>query len=194
MFVINTLPLWGDYGRLLIAGMTGYLDRSNGRLQLLRTGPFVPPLCISGMADLIATPAMCDRLQSAAGVRGFTPIEKVKVVRLDWHTWNLTQENPPAALWGEPERPLIDGTDDQELRQAIGDMFEVLLDEDGDIEHRSGPDGTDVYRFRSPPLKNFDLFRARTLGGDGMVVCTSNFAEGLPADVARWLELVALTI
>lgn len=46
---------WGDYGAILVSGMTAHLGREDGLLQLERTGPFVPPLFMPGVGDIVVT-------------------------------------------------------------------------------------------------------------------------------------------
>ena len=68
---------WGDYGNILLTGMTSHLDREDGRLQLERTGPFVPPIALSGIADIVVTDAFRSALE-ASGLTGlrFQPVIK----------------------------------------------------------------------------------------------------------------------
>ena len=48
---------WGDYGLILIHGMSCHLPRENGLIQLERTGPFIPPMTIPGTGDVVLTQA-----------------------------------------------------------------------------------------------------------------------------------------
>ena len=45
--------LWGDYGSMLIGGMSGHLPRRDGLIQLERTGPFVPPMTFPGIGVVV---------------------------------------------------------------------------------------------------------------------------------------------
>jgi hypothetical protein len=44
---------WGDYGNILVHGMSAHAGRSmDGRIRLERTGPFVPPITFPGIGDI----------------------------------------------------------------------------------------------------------------------------------------------
>jgi hypothetical protein len=44
---------WGDYGDMLQHGMAH--RRTDGRLALERTGPYVPPITMPGIGDVVVT-------------------------------------------------------------------------------------------------------------------------------------------
>jgi hypothetical protein len=52
----NAPAPWGDYGDMLVSG-DDRRPRGRGRLPLLRVGPFVPPITITGISDLLVTDA-----------------------------------------------------------------------------------------------------------------------------------------
>ena len=72
---------WGDYGCILLSGMTSHLERQNGLLQLERTGPFVPPISLPGIADIVVTNDF-KHLLEGSGLTGFTfqPVIKKHIV------------------------------------------------------------------------------------------------------------------
>jgi len=91
--VENGAAPWGDYGDLLVSGMTARND--DGRLEIERTGPFVPPITISGLWTVVVTDAFRGELERSH-LRGisFEPVAKKRIVALDWRRWNLEADKP----------------------------------------------------------------------------------------------------
>lgn len=119
---------WGDYGRVLISGLTAY-PGEDGRLPVERTGPFVPPITIAGISDLLVTDAFRDSL-ARSSLRGFTFREAVvkRVVKLDWQAWDATAEDPvkyPAG--GEPENYVLGRKHNPDVAAAVGRLWEVVI-------------------------------------------------------------------
>lgn len=61
----NAKMPWGDYGSMLLSGMTSHLPRKNGLLQLERTGPFVPPITLSGVDEIVVTDTFKRQLEQS---------------------------------------------------------------------------------------------------------------------------------
>ena len=128
---------WGDYGRILVHGMTAHLGREkteNGRLQLERTGPFVPPITFPGIGDIVVTDEMKQAMEKA-GFRGvsFHPVFKVHFVEVPWHTWDLESDDPEFyPEEGEPEGYILDKEHSPKVADAVGDLWEVVYDREGD--------------------------------------------------------------
>jgi hypothetical protein len=82
---------WGDYGAILASGMSAHLGRKNGLIQLEGTGPFVPPISLPGIGDIVVTDTFRRELESS-GLTGFTfaPLIKARVVELRWEMWDRT--------------------------------------------------------------------------------------------------------
>lgn len=127
----RTKAPWGDYGNMLVHGMTGYLGRdSRRRLQLQRTGPFVPPITMPGVGVVV----VCDRVRERLGSSGLTGLQfradiLKQVVELDWEGWDRTaclpRRLPPG---GEPENYFLRGRHRPELAKGIGPLWEVYSD------------------------------------------------------------------
>lgn len=102
---------WGDYGDILISGMTAHLERQNGLQQLERTGPFIPPLVNSGLWDIVVTDRVKKNLQDSGLVEiSFRRVLKKHIVELDWTSWDLSLEEPRIfADSGEPEDYILAG-------------------------------------------------------------------------------------
>ncbi|SRR5260370_13651023 len=96
---------WGDYGHILQHGIAAHLPSADGRLALERAGPYIPPITLPGIGDIVLT-SEAQKLLELSALSGFSflPVEKTLVVELHWETWNLDAEQPaefPES--GEPE-------------------------------------------------------------------------------------------
>lgn len=121
---------WGDYGDILLCGMTAHQPRTlDGLLQLERTGPFVPPVTQSGPGDLLVTDVFRTKLEESplAGL-GFRPVRKTRIVRLEWEHWDQAADHPQEYPdGGEPEDYILSRPHDPELAAQIGSLWEVVL-------------------------------------------------------------------
>jgi hypothetical protein len=157
---------WGDYGSILMHGMTAHLPRdSNGSLQLERTGPHIPP--ISFPFAIIFTDAAMNKLEGS-GLSGFSfkAVKLARIVRLDWHLWDINAKEPkhyPSAD-GEPEGYILDRKDSTELALKMGPLWELIL-QPGATEVRIRNEmhswKDDIF-IESGSLKGLDFFRADT--------------------------------
>src|SRR5215510_7430409 len=94
--VEKPLLRWGDYHYILVHGMSCHLVRVDGRIQLERTGPFVPPISFPGISDLVVTNAFRRELENSRLIGlHYQPIIKKLIVKSDWHKWDQTAEEPP---------------------------------------------------------------------------------------------------
>jgi hypothetical protein len=59
----NVQSNWGDYGDILLSGMTAHLERNENCLQLERTGPFQPNIIESGIGNLLITNSFKEKMQ-----------------------------------------------------------------------------------------------------------------------------------
>ena len=127
---------WGDYGDILFSGMTSHLSRKGGYLQLERTGPFVPPITTSGIGNVVVTEEFKKQLQLSgmSGLR-FQPVIKTHIVQLEWEQWDKTASEPPEyPQSGKPEDYILERSHSPELAEAIGNLWEVQLQEHAEIE------------------------------------------------------------
>jgi hypothetical protein len=86
---------WGDQGDILVHGMSLRLGRREGSIQLERTGPFVPPISLPGMHDVIVSDPVRRALASSLPRLVFRPVVKARIVRLEWERWELVSEVVP---------------------------------------------------------------------------------------------------
>lgn len=132
-FTIQGRPImasdWGDYGDILQHGMTAHLSRVAGRLSLERTGPFIPPITLPGIGDIVLTSSARGLLEGS-GLSGFSfvPVEKMLIVELHWEAWNLDADEPaefPDS--GEPEDYVLGKPHSPSAAEALGNLWEVAI-------------------------------------------------------------------
>jgi len=124
---------WGDYGRILLTGMTGHLDRQDGLLQLEHTGPFLPSMIISGIDDLLVDDTTKIKIEQSE-LRGFEflPVIKRHISIVDWTTWDYNSEDPnfyPDN--GEPENYILELPHSQTLADEMKNVWEVVCKVNG---------------------------------------------------------------
>jgi hypothetical protein len=122
-------PSWSDYGQILEHGMTAHLRREGGRLMLERTGPFIPPITLPGIGDIVLTSSARELLLSS-GLSGFDfrPVRKALVVELHWEQWDLDAEAPelyPES--GEPEDYILGQPNSATASTALGELWELVV-------------------------------------------------------------------
>jgi hypothetical protein len=121
---------WGDYGNILISGLVGR-DEESGLLVIHRTAPFVPPISVAGLHSPVVVTDSFRRELAASGLTGFgfQPVVKQRIVRLAWERWDRGATEPaeyPAE--GEPENYVLGRQHDPELAEAIGPLWELLVE------------------------------------------------------------------
>ena len=160
---------WGDYGDVLIHGMTSHLSRTvDGRLQLERTAPFVPPISFPGISDLVVTDECKRKLENSKLVGfSFRTVSKARIVESTWHNWDLNSESPaeyPES--GEPEDYILMREHSPILESSIGEIWEVLLTESAKTERSVQEERRwdDPIYLLMNSWTGADLFRASNVG------------------------------
>lgn len=128
-YVVRPPSFWGDYGGILINGMTspGNSDRSR-RLQLERTGPFMPPITFPALHDVIVTDVFRHELRaSKLATLKFRSVVKKRIVKLDWETWDRKERPLRLPKSGEPEDYILWRRHSEATAEAIGPIWQVLL-------------------------------------------------------------------
>jgi len=120
---------WGDYGYMLQHGMAAHLPRQGGKLRLERTGPYIPPISLPGIGEIVLT-TQAKHLLDSSGLTGFTTetVEKALVVELHWENWNLDAEQPfeyPES--GEPEDYILGKPHSASASAALGELWEIVV-------------------------------------------------------------------
>jgi hypothetical protein len=120
---------WGDYGDILQNGMTARVARVGGRLSLERTGPYIPPITLPGIGDIVLTSG-AQKLLDGSGLSGFSflVVEKTLIVELPWETWDLDAQQPaqfPES--GEPEDYILGKQHSPNAATALGELWEIVV-------------------------------------------------------------------
>ena len=108
----SPLP-WGDYGSILVHGMSLHLPRIDGIIQLERTGPYIPPVTFPGVSDIVVTDAVKRELEIRLPALHFLPLIKKHIVRLDWQNWDPTARPAAPPITGEPEDYILKNPHDE---------------------------------------------------------------------------------
>jgi hypothetical protein len=133
-YQINTIQCpWGDYGQILLTGMTSHLDRVKGRLQYERTGPFQPSVNLSSLNDLLVVDRVKKELE-IAGIKDveFIPVDFAHIVELNWLAWDKESDDPefyPST--GEPEGYILDQPHSASLALKMEQVWEVIVPRKG---------------------------------------------------------------
>lgn len=120
---------WGDYGDILQHGLASHQLTPSEMLALERTGPYIPPVTLPGIGNVVLT-SPAKLLLESSGLSGFSfrPVKKVLIVELPWERWNLTADKPkslPAS--GEPEDYILGRPDSATASAALGELWEVIV-------------------------------------------------------------------
>jgi hypothetical protein len=159
---------WGDYGHILQHGMTAHLPELGGRLSLERTGPYIPPITLPGIGDIVLTSAARGLLEGS-GLSGFSlaPVEKTLIVELHWDAWNLDADEPPEFPdSGEPEGYVLGKSHSPTAAGALGNLWEVAIPNTATIVRLQST--VTSYKELKLDLNSWngaDLFRSEGYGG-----------------------------
>jgi hypothetical protein len=168
---------WGDYGDILISGMTAHLERQDELLQLERTGPFIPPLVNSGLWDIVITDRVKKNLEDS-GLMGisFRSVLKKHIVELDWTAWDLTLKEPPIFPdSGEPEDYILAGEHSEKISKLIGDVWELVTPTRGTFVGENFIDGR----------SQADIFKA---DNRGYILVTDKAKDWIEKNAGDWVR------
>ncbi len=128
---------WGDYGDILISGISSYRESFNNVLELQRTGPFVPPISFPGIGDIVVTDSFKSQLEGS-GLTGlsFRDVVKKRIVHSDWDTWDRGSEPRQYPESGEPEDYIFVEQHSEAISKQIGHLWELNLEQIGAVEKR----------------------------------------------------------
>ncbi len=118
---------WGDYGRILIPGMASHRQRIDGRAQVERVGPYIPPISLPNGRAIIVTATMRHTLESLDATLSFATADLVHAARLEWQSWDLGADVPAEyPTSGEPEDYILERSHHAETAASMSPLFEVL--------------------------------------------------------------------
>ena len=154
---------WGDYGDILVHGMTNHLPRQAGELQLERVAPYIPPISFPGVSDVVLTDTTKTKLAALLPELTFKPVRKTRIVRLYWTEWDATANDPSVyPESGEPEDYILAQPHDEVLARELGLLWELTAEIDPEIQAPGGL--LNVARHRGQ-----HLVRANASGGYNFV-------------------------
>jgi hypothetical protein len=174
---------WGDYGDILLTGMTSHLDRQNGMLQYERTGHFQPDIVISGLEDLLVTDSIKKKIEFS-DLKGFQfkPVIKRHISFVDWTTWNLEKEDPEFYPDnGEPENYILTLPHSQQLADKMENVWEVIAEENGAF--------LDSQTYKQGD-KKIDIMRTEN---SGWFLLTEKAKKWIETNCDNWTEFWDLT-
>jgi hypothetical protein len=185
--------LWGDYGSMLIGGMSGHLPRCDGLIQLERTGPFVPPITFPGIGDVVVNDE-CRGILEHSGCAGlvFAPVNKARIVESRWEHWDRASESPAELPeGGEPENYILARPHSPQIAEEVGPLWEVILPEEN-VKMDSVRIGRGVYEFRIDPTNwgGSPLFRP---AGKRHVVIAEEAQQRLGENATEWIDFQEAT-
>ena len=147
---------WGDYGDILSQGLA--IRHDDGRVELSRSGPFVPPISFPGSGNLLVTGETKNLLQNSGlvGIGEFLPVIKVKVVMIPWHEWNPHENLPNERLPfnGEPEEYIHHNPHCHATANAIGNIWSWEPERMGRVNRDQ-----EKLSFEGIRESDFDVFR-----------------------------------
>lgn len=185
-YTVHPAAPWGDYGRVLAHGLAR--QTSEGAWAIERCGPFVPAVTMP-RADLVVATNTLRQAAQASELLGldFAPVIKAKIVRLDWHTWDATAQEPASyPRGGEPEAYVQAGIHDPETSSEVGELWR--------FSHSSWGTGA-VQRTKGSRAQTFSLERGEGAGPDiftasGLrtVFASARARAWLAAQAGKWLR------
>lgn len=126
----SLMPIaWGGYADILQHGMSCHDPRLGENLSLQRTGPFIPPITLPGISDIVATSDARKTLESSS-LTGFSfrTVEKTHIVELRWENWDFDRDEPPEyPESGEPEDFILERPHNPAIANALGEVWEVVV-------------------------------------------------------------------
>lgn len=129
---------WGDYGDILLHGMT-LRDEQSGLLKLERTGVFAPPISFPGLNNVVVTDSFRAALASS-GLTGFSfrPVIKHHIVELQWEKWK-SEEPDFYPESGEPEDYIYENNHSPDLAARMPGFWELVIAETAHVQRTEDP-------------------------------------------------------
>ena len=148
---------WGDFGAILSGGFTA--GRRDGKMMLMRSGPFVPPISFPPLACVVTT-AFRNELELSAlrGIAEFRGVIKFRIVRIRWEKWNRARELTSKQLpSNEPEDYILRRRHSPEAAVQMGELWELVAAR-VQLRWRRDSDGTETITVRRSRIANIDFF------------------------------------
>ena len=190
--------LWGDYGDVLIHGLTGTLPEIEGRLQMERTGPYVPPITLPSWDEMVLQDTIKNEMETLALKDvTFQPVIKARIVSSDWETWDHSAAEPRDPPFdeegngGEPEDYVLLFPHSEAASTRMGALWQAMLPISGEWEEIDGKSsfGRRMRLYRES-WRGHELFLAKKRGSRAYfrVIATGPMRDWLAARSEGWLE------
>lgn len=192
-FRVRGPNLWGDYGDILIGGMSAHLPRRDGLIQLERTGPFVPPIFFPEIGDVIVADTFRTKLERhiPTGL-SFQPVLKARIVEYLWHLWDRSSPEPAEYPEdGEPESYILARPHSALTADQLGPLWELLLSEDSETETVKVGRGVFEFRIRRSSWHGTLFFRP---SGKRHVVATELMKAWLEENAGEWVAFAEMVV
>ena len=158
-----------------------HLGRDGEHLQVERSGPYVPPITLPGIHEIVLTDAARRGLERAIPGLVFRSVMKRRIVRIDWQAWDRASELPPELPGsGEPEDFILEGLHDSEAAEAAGPLWELVPELVREIQTEAG--------FNPAAYRGQDFVCADATGGSGFV--SDRLKEALATLDEGWIEFL----
>ena len=167
--------------------MSLHRPRKNGKIQLERTGPFVPPMSLPGAVDAVVTDSFRLEMEKS-GLTGieFQTVIKKRIVKLNWREWDLAKPEPPTYPDnGEPEEYILGKLHSPIVSWKMGKLWEVLFDVGAKVERIEHETVLDEIFLKTNSWNGKDFFRADDVG---FVYCTEKAKDWLRNRVAPFVD------
>lgn len=191
-YFVNGPKLWGDYGSILVSGMTGHLPRSDGKLQLERTAPFIPPISLPGLRDFVFTDEAKQAFETARWpYQEINPVIKAHIVDFDWTDWDLDAQCPEEyPKGGEPAGYILNRPHSPTRAEELGEIWEVILVEGAQITSKQLGDVFN-YSIDVQSWTGQEIFRP--VGRSSRPVVTENGKEWISRIAEDWVSFTEIS-
>lgn len=128
---------WGSYGEMLWQGIYGY-DKDTNSHMVFRTGAFCPSIYRSQYnreSPVLIVKENALQYIIDANLTGFVlqPVNKEKIVKLDWENWDLQSPEPLIYPSGsmDAEEYITRRKHNETVAEQIGNLFALIPQKDG---------------------------------------------------------------
>jgi hypothetical protein len=191
---------WGSFGSVLISGFLGFDDADEDEddyverdFELLRTGPFVPPIFFPGGSCMVDETTKEELLEPGFQGLHFTPVKVGKMVRCDWHLWDRTKDFdydkfPDIEIYC-PEDLIKRSKSDADLLSSAGTYWK-LKGGVAQFEWIELSDSGDTLSWSKSTINELDFFTP----SDTLVYVSERVRAWMEPKVSEWVKFEAVTV